>query len=133
MIIGTGIDSIEPYRIEKAIKQHGKRFLDKIYTLEEQARCQKSSKIYERYAIHFAAKEAVMKMLETGAKPLSPIGVKFREIELYHENSGAPRIRLYGRAKQVAEEKGIEIIHLAATSLESVCTVTAIGERLEDI
>ncbi len=130
MIIGIGIDSIEPYRIERAVRKYGKRFLKKIYTSEEQRRCERGKHIYQNYAGNFTAKEAMMKVLETGGRPMSPTGVSFLEIELYNEASGAPRIRLYGKAKRIADEKGINKIGISITSLEAICTACVIGEKI---
>ena len=53
-------------------------------------------------AARFAAKEAVMKALGTGAR-----GVKWRDIEILTNGDGAPLIRLYGRARERSKEIGI--------------------------
>jgi holo-[acyl-carrier-protein] synthase len=60
----VGTDIIEIVRIRQAIERWGERFLDRVYTPAEQ-------KLYDRrahsLAACFAGKEAVMKVLGTGA------------------------------------------------------------------
>ena len=64
MKIKTGIDIIEVDRIEKAIKEMGDIFLNKIYTKEEIEYCKNSGKMeYQHFAVRFAAKEAIFKAL----------------------------------------------------------------------
>src|SRR3989304_2883432 len=53
-------------------------------------------------AARFAAKEAVMKALGTGAR-----GVAWREIEVLPNHRGKPLVYLYGRAKARAERIGL--------------------------
>ena len=56
----------------------------------------------------FAAKEAVAKALGVG---LGQIG--WREIEVRHDELGKPFVTLSGRARALAEEKGVKNIHLS--------------------
>ncbi len=54
---------MEMERVKTAIKQLGKRFLNRIYTEAELRTCQDG---FSSLASRFAAKEAVMKVLGTG-------------------------------------------------------------------
>src|SRR3989304_1437286 len=58
-------------------------------------------RVQER-AGRFAAKEAVMKALGTGAK-----GVAWREIEVLPNHRGKPLVYLYGRARGRAGRAGV--------------------------
>jgi holo-[acyl-carrier protein] synthase len=62
-VVSIGVDIIEIERVETAIKQWGKRFLNRIYTETELRTCQDG---LSSLASRFAAKEAVMKVLGTG-------------------------------------------------------------------
>jgi holo-[acyl-carrier-protein] synthase len=53
-------------RIRSAHQKHGKSFLDKIFTTEEQTYCLSKADPYPSLAARFAAKEAVSKALGTG-------------------------------------------------------------------
>lgn len=75
-----GTDIVKISRIEKSIKNS--RFLDDVYSPEEQSYCKRA----ESYAGIFAAKEAYFKALGTGIKlPLS-------DVEVRHTDNGKPYI-----------------------------------------
>ena len=105
MIGSIGVDMIEVTRIERTLKAHGERFLNRVFTEAEQAYCEgKPGKL----AARFAAKEAVAKALGTG------IGqVAWREIEVDRSDLGVPTIRLHGRAKQRAAELKMNGMHIS--------------------
>lgn len=93
-----GVDIIEISRVERVISKWQDSFLKRIYTAAELESCSNTSSL----AARFAAKEAVMKALGTGAR-----GVKWRDIEILTNGDGAPLIRLYGRARERSKEIGI--------------------------
>lgn len=61
-----GSDIIEVKRIEEAIQRHGSRFLDRMFTQQEQHYCNRFRDAARHYAGRFAAKEAIAKALGTG-------------------------------------------------------------------
>ena len=66
-IIGHGIDLVDVERIEDMLDRHGERFLDRCFTVREQAYCESGGvQRAQRYAARFAAKEAVFKAIGTG-------------------------------------------------------------------
>jgi holo-[acyl-carrier protein] synthase len=114
-----GTDMVEIERIRLAIERWGERFLKRVYTEAE-------LRVYGRrthtLAASFASKEAVMKLLGTGAR-----GVAWREIETLYHPSGKPLIRLNGRAKAEAERLGIIEIDISMAHTRKYATATAIG------
>ena len=114
-----GTDIIEIGRIRETIEHWGERFLNRVYTKTE-------LETYDRrahsLAACFAGKEAVMKVLGTGA-----IGVAWREIEMCHHRSGKPFIKLYGRARKEADKLGIKEIDISLSHSREYATATAIG------
>ena len=95
MIYGIGIDLCEIARIEKVMQRFGARFMGRVYHPNEIIFLEKNpTKTIRRAAMLFAAKEAVSKALGTGFRQ----GVFMRDIEVYHEPSGRPNIRLWGNA-----------------------------------
>ena len=99
-MLSTGVDLIEISRIARTLERYGARFLQRIYTPGELAYCRgRPSKLASR----FAAKEATMKALGTGVR-----GVSWKDIEVTRAPSGAPGIRLYGRAWQRAQRLGVQ-------------------------
>ncbi|MGQ9572391.1 MAG: holo-ACP synthase [Dehalococcoidia bacterium] len=101
----VGIDIIELERVAAALKRHGQRFLDRVYTPLEAAICR--GRPWE-LAARFAAKEAVMKALGTGAR-----GVAWRDIEVLPNRRGKPLVYLHGRARERAKEIGLDGLDLS--------------------
>ncbi|NBX66938.1 MAG: holo-ACP synthase [Proteobacteria bacterium] len=101
MIIGIGEDTCDIRRIEKALKRHGQRFMDRCFTPEEQAKAARRKSAREpasTLAKRFAAKEACAKALGTGFN----MGVSFRSIGVVNAPSGAPALVLAeGTLKQL--------------------------------
>ena len=100
--VSLGVDIIEIPRIERALSRWGERFLRHLYTPTEVQLCHGKA---QAFAVRFAAKEAVMKALGTGAR-----GVGWREIEILADKLGKPTVRLHGRAEARARELGITAI-----------------------
>jgi holo-[acyl-carrier protein] synthase len=87
---GIGSDIIEISRIKNAYEKHGKKFLDRVFTQNEQNYCLSFKAPQERLAVRFAAKEAVAKALGVGfGKDLS-----FLDIEIINLPSGKPEVIL---------------------------------------
>ena len=108
MIIADGCDLIEIERIAKALQRE--TFCTRIYTAAElsYAESKKNQRKAASLAAGFAAKEAVAKALGVG---LGQIG--WREIEVRHDELGKPFVALSGRARALAEERGVKNIHLS--------------------
>jgi len=103
MIAGTGVDIVEVQRVERAVQEHGMKFLRRLFTEQEIEDCRGAPREAEKYAARFAAKEAALKALRVGWQN----GVRFRELEVVTDDMGAPSIRMSGRAREVAESRGI--------------------------
>lgn len=121
-LFSVGVDIIEIERIEAALRRHGERFLQRVYTPTEQAHCQ--GRVPE-LAARFAAKEAVSKALGTGIR-----GIAWQEMEILCDERGKPLLRLHGRAKARAEELGLSefAISLSHSRDYAVALVMAAGK-----
>ena len=95
--IGTDIASIK--RIKNLIKN--KKFINRIFNIEEINKCKKITNSENCYAKRFAAKEAFSKALGTGIAK----GLKFNEIIVFNIKSGKPKIKLLGRTKKIVTNK----------------------------
>jgi holo-[acyl-carrier protein] synthase len=98
--LSTGVDLIEIERIQKAIEQHGDRFVARIFTAAEQREC--GGRVAS-LAARFAAKEAVAKALGCGIGDVS-----WLEIEVVGDENHAPHLTLHGAAQKMAKELGLE-------------------------
>ena len=68
MILGIGNDLIDIRRIEKTLERYGDRFVQRIFTSDEQTRSDRRRLRAASYAKRFAAKEACSKALGTGLR-----------------------------------------------------------------
>jgi holo-[acyl-carrier protein] synthase len=97
MIIGIGSDLCDVRRIEAVLTRFGDRFLQRVFTDEEQRRAARRPAIAAgTLAKRFAAKEACAKALGTGFTR----GVFLRDIGVVNQRSGAPTLVLAGGALQ---------------------------------
>ena len=100
MIIGIGNDIIDIRRVERTLECFGERFVRRIFTSTERARCERRARRVESYAKRFAAKEACSKALGTGFRR----GVYWRDMGVVNLASGKPTMELKGgAAKRLAE------------------------------
>jgi len=102
VIEGIGLDMVEVGRLRGAVERRGDRFLRRVFTPAEVESCGDGASRYERLAARFAAKEAVLKALGTGMR-----GVSLVEVEVEPDAYGRPHVRLHGRARRVADSRGI--------------------------
>ncbi len=87
---GIGTDILEIDRFRKAVDRYGDRFLTRLFTSKERAHCAQYKDPIPRFAVRFAAKEAVVKALGVGfGKDLS-----FQDIEILNDTSGKPHVFL---------------------------------------
>lgn len=95
MIIGIGTDIVQIRRIELSIRRWGHKFLNRIFTQNEQKGAERLSPEIRMayYAKRFAAKEAFSKALGTGIGSLSG----WTEIEVVKGANGAPTLNITGR------------------------------------
>ncbi|HSY71504.1 MAG TPA: holo-ACP synthase [Alloacidobacterium sp.] len=111
MLVGTGIDIVEIERIANSIARYGDRFLQKIFTHEEIAYCQRRKNFAESFAARFAAKEAGAKALGTGIQ----YGITWKELEVRRLPGHRPTLHLTGRALEFAGRLGVAHVSLSLT------------------
>jgi holo-[acyl-carrier protein] synthase len=105
--IRAGVDRVEIDDFRRTTDVAGERFMERIFTSDEVAFC--AGRV-ERLAVRFAAKEAVAKLLGTGFRNLG-----WSEIEIISAPHGEPRVRLHGRAQELADALGITSIAVSLT------------------
>ncbi len=95
MILGLGNDLIDIRRIERTLERFGNRFVQRIFTTEEQRKSDRRGRLRAAsYAKRFAAKEACSKALGTGFRQT----VYWRDIGVVNLPSGRPTLELTGGA-----------------------------------
>ena len=124
MVLGLGTDLIETGRVEASIARFGERFLERIFSPEEIAYCQRKKNAAESFAARFAAKEAGAKALGTGISR----GVNWKEFEVKREASGKPSLHLKGRAAELAGGMGVKRIQLSLTHSRELAMAVVVVE-----
>jgi holo-[acyl-carrier protein] synthase len=117
---GIGIDIIEIDRIQKAVENYGEKFLEKVYTPHEIARCTALGKYrIPELAARFAAKEAYSKALGTGIAGFSrnDHGIKWTDIEVQNDKLGKPFIAYQGT---IAKNAHLSLSHSCEYAVASV-------------
>jgi holo-[acyl-carrier protein] synthase len=119
MEYAVGIDVIEIARVRKVLQRHPDRFLRRVYTREEVAFCR--GRVPE-LAARFAAKEAVMKALGTGAR-----GLAWREIEILPNQRGKPLVYLHGKAAERGDAIGLRGVDISLTHSHELAIAAVVG------
>jgi holo-[acyl-carrier protein] synthase len=119
MELAVGIDAIEIARVRRVLLRHPDRFLRRVYTPEEVAFCR--GRVAE-IAARFAAKEAVMKALGTGAR-----GLAWREIEILPNSRGKPLVYLHGLAEKRARTIGLSGVDVSLTHSRELAIAAVVG------
>ncbi|MBL01163.1 MAG: holo-[acyl-carrier-protein] synthase [Chloroflexi bacterium] len=123
-MIYTGIDMIEIDRIENVLNQYQERFLNKVFTKNEQIYCKKRPK---QLASRFAAKEAVMKLLGTGVR-----GIPWKSIEVTRKRGAPPEVTIHGNAIIRAKKMGITRIALSLSHSKKYAIASAVGQAKDN-
>ena len=128
-MLRTGVDIIETERIRRAISRYGstgrRRFLSRLYTEAELRYCGDRT---ESLAARFAAKEAIAKALGTGAWR---DGIRWIDLEIVSDASGAPSVQLHGAAARRAEALGLRewSVSLSHDGERAIAFVVALGDQ----
>lgn len=125
--IAHGVDIVRVMRIAEMLRDHGDRFVERCFTPGEAGYARSMPRrSAEHFAARFAAKEAVMKALGTGLAD----GIRWTDIEVVREPSGAPRVELVGRALEIARSMGITrwLISLSHSDDAAIASVIAVGD-----
>ncbi|HKI61934.1 MAG TPA: holo-ACP synthase [Mariprofundaceae bacterium] len=126
-IVGIGIDRIRISRVESSLERFGERFVKRVYTEAEILQSRARGNPARRFAMLFAAKEAVSKALGTGFHQ----GVAPKHIETIHQPSGKPEITLHAGAKAAAGRLGIGQVFVSLSDDDGIAMAFAVAESVD--
>jgi holo-[acyl-carrier protein] synthase len=125
-VLGMGVDLVENVRMRHMLARWGNRFKDKVFRPLEQKYADSKAFPAWHYAGRFAVKEAVSKAFGTGVGP--EIGLL--DVEVVRDpSSGAPSVRLVGKAREFARLRGVTriLVSLAHTRNYAVAQALVLG------
>lgn len=96
--MSVGVDMVDCTRFARMLEEDD-TFLELAFTEGERADCGRDA---QRFAVRWAAKEATMKALGRGIGVIAPL-----DVEVRHDDHGAPLLALTGSAQARAEELAV--------------------------
>ena len=120
-MIGIGTDLVELDRFRRVVARTPK-IVERLFTADERAYAELRNDPTERFAARFAAKEAVLKAMSAGIGECA-----FREIEVVRAESGAPSVRLHGKAAELAARHGVTEWRLTMSHTASLAQAIAVA------
>jgi holo-[acyl-carrier protein] synthase len=120
----VGLDLVDVADVERSVRgEHGEHYLRRIYTEAEVDACRGPSGRVEpdRLAARFAAKEAAIKALPGAGEE-----VRLTQIEVCRDASGAPTLKLSGRAAELFSALGATEIAVSLTHERDFAAATVV-------
>ncbi len=127
MIFGIGTDVVEIARIEATHERYGERFVQRLLMPEELAAFRACKRPTRFLAMHFAAKEAIVKALGTGFAH----GVWIRDVGFLANSWGRPEIVWSPRGREVCAQLGAGEGHMTLTDEAGLVVAVAVLMREE--
>ena len=126
MALRVGIDLVSVDAVRDAVREHGDRYLRRLYTPAEIEDCQNAQGLVaEGLAARFAAKEATVKVL----RPEQEEEVPWPTIEVVRHPAGWVTLRLSGRAAALAAERRLDGFTLSMTHENEYATAVVLAEE----
>lgn len=127
MIVGIGLDVVEPQRIQRALQEFGAQFKVRVFTAYEIAYCDSKAYPHLHFAARFAAKEALLKALGTGLRA----GMQWLDMELRTDDKGKPAFKLFGITNDMVTTLKITHIMVSLTHHRSCAAAVVVLEALD--
>ena len=121
-VVAVGTDICDVARVQNMILRYGDAFLERTFTENEIAYCNKFKNSAERFAARFAAKEAMAKALQCGFAD----GVSPKSLSVQNSESGAPYAVLDDCAKNKMAAIGGKKMHISLSHLKDYAVAFAV-------
>jgi holo-[acyl-carrier protein] synthase len=121
-MIGVGTDLVDVDRFRRVLERTP-GIAARLFRPAERDYADSAKDPAERYAVRFAAKEAVMKSLGVGLGEINML-----DIEVDRAESGAPSLILHGTAAALARDRGVETWHISLTHTSQVAHAVIVAE-----
>jgi holo-[acyl-carrier protein] synthase len=122
MIFGIGIDVLQAQRMKDSYARFGAHLLDRLLLPEERAQFERTRRPDRFLAMHFAAKEAIVKAMGTGFAH----GVWIRDIGMVQNKWGKPEVVYSARGDRLRRRLGIGEGHVTLTDEAGLVVAVAV-------
>lgn len=119
--LAVGVDMIENERVAQSMARFGARFMNRIFTQQEQSHCEGR---VPSLAGRFAIKEAVAKALGTGVGDMN-----WTDIEVVNDERGKPELILHNDALVIAQSQGLVHWSISLSHTDTHAIGFAVGMR----
>ncbi len=125
MIVGIGVDlvDIDKFR-DRLAGDTGEELIAELFLPDESAYAQTQVRSWENFAARLAAKEAAFKALGAGLSQ----GLRWRDVEVRREESGAVSLALHGKARELAAEKNVKGCKVSLSHSRSMAIAVVVVE-----
>jgi holo-[acyl-carrier protein] synthase len=103
MIFGIGTDLLEVARVERVYAKYGEHFVKRLLLPAELEQLGYTERKVRFLAMHFAAKEAIVKAMGTGFAH----GIWIRDVGTVQNRWGKPEVIYSERGKRMCERLGV--------------------------
>jgi len=86
-----GTDIVDVKRIKASVDNYSARFINKVFSQEEQSYCNSKSNPEIHYSGRFAAKEAIIKAMKSSGFEQK---ISLKDIVIINNNDGSPYVKL---------------------------------------
>jgi holo-[acyl-carrier protein] synthase len=107
-VVGIGVDLVDVDRVKQILTRR-RSFVERVFTADEIAYCQRQASPAECYAARWAAREACRKALG-GIREM-----RWHDVRVERAPSGAPSIALEGSSRARADALGVSKVLVALT------------------
>jgi holo-[acyl-carrier protein] synthase len=122
ILVGIDVQSIS--EVEHSLRTYGPRYTRRLFTDHELSSCASGAKrSAEELASRFAAKEAVLKVLD-----VTDVVPSWKDIEVRWAATGRPAIALGGDAAAIARRQGVQQMSLSLSHAGDTAGATVIAE-----
>jgi holo-[acyl-carrier protein] synthase len=122
MIFGIGIDVLQAQRMKDSYARFGARLLDRLLLPAEREQFERTRRPDRFLAMHFAAKEAIVKAMGTGFAH----GVWIRDIGTVQNKWGKPEVIYSARGERLRRSMGIGEGHVTLTDEAGLVVAVAV-------
>jgi holo-[acyl-carrier protein] synthase len=122
MIFGIGIDVLQAQRMKDSYARFGAHLLDRLLLPEERVQFDRTRRPDRFLAMHFAAKEAIVKAMGTGFAH----GVWIRDIGMVQNKWGKPEVVYSARGDRLRRRMGIGEGHVTLTDEAGLVVAVAV-------